>query len=268
MLLVVDPIPSSSPQDLSSASSVAPNESTSSTLTSPETTKFLYSSLHRVDNLLRQYHNLRTESYSNVNRMAQLSLRLSLLANSSLAASIQAIDYEHILSPLPKLSFADRMAISLKEQLDREIRVVDATLSEMELVYMGMDDVLCALSNLLNAFQHDELLKAANHVERVYVGLVKEVRGIVLSLPYPLYLFAARRELWYRFTADEKRKSFVAASTLGDLLVSPPVEWEAFAQAWIAIGETEEKKMDEVDELAMALGNWGNMEDSPSGMME
>ena len=99
--------------------------------------------------------------------MAQLSLRLSLLANSGLAASIHAIDYELIFSPLPKLSFTDRNPISLKEQLNREIRVVDATLSEMELVYMGMDDVLCALSNLLNAFQHDELLKAANHVERI-----------------------------------------------------------------------------------------------------
>jgi len=193
MLLFLDPTPSSSPQDPSSASSVAPNESTSSTLTSPETTKFLYSSLHRVDNLLRQYHNLRTESYSNVNRMAQLSLRLSLLANSSLAASIQAIDYEHILSPLPKLSFADRMAISLKEQLDREIRVVDATLSEMELVYMGMDDVLCALSNLLNAFRHDELLKAANHVERVYVGLIKEVRGIFHSFVLVVLICSSSR---------------------------------------------------------------------------
>ena len=60
----------------------------------------------------------------------------------------------------------------------------------------------------------------------------------------------------------------MAASTLGDLLVSPPVEWEAFAQAWIAIGETDEKKVDEVDELATALGNWGNIEDSASGMME
>jgi hypothetical protein len=55
---------------------------------------------------------------------------------------------------------------------------------------------------------------------------------------------------------------------LGDLLVSPPVEWESFASAWIAIGDTEEKKRDEVDELAVALGNWGSMEDSSSNMME
>jgi hypothetical protein len=78
----------------------------------------------------------------------------------------------------------------------------------------------------------------------------------------------ARRELWYYFTGDEKRKSFISASTLGDLLVSPPVEWESFANAWIAIGDTEEKKRDEVDELAVALGNWGSMEDSISNMME
>jgi hypothetical protein len=78
----------------------------------------------------------------------------------------------------------------------------------------------------------------------------------------------ARRELWYRFTADEKRKSFVAASTLGDLLVSPPVEWEAFATAWVAIGNTEQKKVDEVDELTVALGNLGRLEESGSSMME
>lgn len=79
----------------------------------------------------------------------------------------------------------------------------------------------------------------------------------------------ARREIWYYFTGDEKRKSFVSASTLGDLLVSPQVEWESFANAWIAIGDAEEKKRDEVDELAVALGNWGSMEDdSSSSMME
>jgi len=72
----------------------------------------------------------------------------------------------------------------------------------------------------------------------------------------------ARRDLWYRFTADEKRKSFLAASTLGDILVTPPVEWEAFAKDWVSIGELDNEPGDEVDELADAMGNWGKQADT------
>jgi hypothetical protein len=179
-MLLLDPTLSSSPHS-SSASCPPPNEPTSSTLTSPETTKFLYSSLHRVDNLLRQYHNLRTESNSDVSRMAHLSTRLNALASSSLAASINTIDYEHILCPF-RLNLPDRMAIYLKEQLDQALAVVDATLTEMELVYVAVDDVLRALCNLMIAFRHEEVVKAANHVQQVYLGLFKEVGGIFRSI--------------------------------------------------------------------------------------
>jgi hypothetical protein len=69
----------------------------------------------------------------------------------------------------------------------------------------------------------------------------------------------ARRDLWYRFTADEKRKSFMAASTLGDILMTPPVEWETFAKEWVALGGEEETSVGhEVDDLAVAMGNWGS----------
>lgn len=80
---------------------------------------------------------------------------------------------------------------------------------------------------------------------------------------------SARRDLWYQFTSDEKRKSFMSASTLGDILLTPAVEWEAFAKAWVALGEEEGKKRgDEVDELADAMGNWGTKEEKDEVMME
>lgn len=78
----------------------------------------------------------------------------------------------------------------------------------------------------------------------------------------------ARRDLWYRFTADEKRKSFMAASTLGDILMTPPVEWEKFAAEWVALAGNEETSVgDEVDDLAVAMGSWGNTTNSNGGMM-
>jgi hypothetical protein len=78
----------------------------------------------------------------------------------------------------------------------------------------------------------------------------------------------ARRDLWYRFTADEKRKSFMAASTLGDILMTPPVEWEKFAAEWVALAGNDETSVgDEVDDLAVAMGSWGNATNSNGGMM-
>ena len=50
----------------------------------------------------------------------------------------------------------------------------------------------------------------------------------------------------------------MAASTLGDILLTPPVEWEAFAKEWIALGEKSQNSIkDEVDDLAEEMGNWG-----------
>lgn len=69
------------------------------------------------------------------------------------------------------------MALTLKEQLDRSIGVINSTLQEMELIYVAIDDVLVALCNLLNVFRHDEVVKAVDHVGRTYAALVKEVGG-------------------------------------------------------------------------------------------
>jgi hypothetical protein len=80
-------------------------------------------------------------------------------------------------------------------------------------------------------------------------------------------LIGARRALWYEFTADEKRKTFLSASTLGDLLVTPPVAWKEFANAWIAIdGDEVSRGEDEVDELAVAMGNWASREQNEEEM--
>ena len=78
----------------------------------------------------------------------------------------------------------------------------------------------------------------------------------------------ARRDLWYEFTADEKRKSILSASTLADMLLTPAAEWDAFANAWIALGAEDNRKKDEVDDLAIAMGSWGAGMDEESGMME
>lgn len=83
-----------------------------------------------------------------------------------------------------------------------------------------------------------------------------------------MLMVIARRDLWYRFTADEKRKSFMAASTLGDLLMTPPVEWEKFAEEWVALaGEEATTIGNEVDDLTIAMGSWGNTANNNSGMM-
>lgn len=52
----------------------------------------------------------------------------------------------------------------------------------------------------------------------------------------------------------------MSASTLGDILLTPPVEWEAFAKEWVALGTEEGKKKDEVDDLAVAMGNCTSQE--------
>jgi hypothetical protein len=50
----------------------------------------------------------------------------------------------------------------------------------------------------------------------------------------------------------------MAASTLGDIMVTPSVDWEAFAKEWIALGqEMKENTGGEVDDLADAFDNWG-----------
>jgi hypothetical protein len=74
--------------------------------------------------------------------------------------------------------------------------------------------------------------------------------------------------LWFRFTDDGKRKVFMSASTLGDIMVTPPVEWEAFAKEWVALeGERDGVVDEEVDDLAVAMGNWGK-NDSDDAMMD
>lgn len=217
---------------------------------SPETIKFLYSSLHRVDNLVRRYHSLRTESNSQANLLAHLSSRLSHLAQANLART--TIEYHHILCPpVGRMSLVDRMAISLKENLDRVMVELDTGLTEMELVYMSVDDTLVTLCRLVNSLEvsSGELVNGVKHVQQVYLTLVDEVRGT----PATTLVTVARRDLWYRFTADEKRKSILSASTLGDFLQSPASEWEEFANEWTSLGN----KTDEVDDLAIAMGSWG-----------
>jgi hypothetical protein len=178
LVLVESPLPSS-PQ----TSPLSPQDVHPSLPLPPESTKFLYSSLHRVDNLVRRYHSLRTDSNSQANLLAHLSSRLSLLEHSSLAPSIRTIDYDNILCPLPKLSLADRIAISLKENLDRVMLELDSSLSEMELVYMSVDDTLIALFKLVNSFGGvGEVVRGVKHVQDVYLTLVTEVRGTFLTL--------------------------------------------------------------------------------------
>jgi hypothetical protein len=51
----------------------------------------------------------------------------------------------------------------------------------------------------------------------------------------------------------------MAASTLGDILMTPPVEWEAFAEEWVSLGGEEETSIgNEVDDLTDAMGSWGS----------
>jgi hypothetical protein len=56
---------------------------------------------------------------------------------------------------------------------------------------------------------------------------------------------------------------------LGDILMTPPVEWEAFAKEWVALGGDQENNTgNEVDELTDAMGSWGKRADADSAMME
>jgi hypothetical protein len=60
----------------------------------------------------------------------------------------------------------------------------------------------------------------------------------------------------------------MVASTLGDSLLTPPVEWEKFAKEWVELEGTEEKnKGDDVDDLTVAMGSWGKRENG-DGMIE
>ena len=52
------------------------------------------------------------------------------------------------------------------------------------------------------------------------------------------------------------------------MLLTPPNEWEAFANEWIELGGEGNKKRDEVDDLVVAVGSWGSRKDGDEGMME
>src|SRR5271170_7409308 len=169
LLLLLDPSFPPSSSDPSSSSPDAPPSHLP-----PETTKFLYSSLHRVDNLVRRYTNLRTESNSQANLLAHLSTRLSHLAHSSFAASTRtSIDYDHILYPPRLLGFSDRMAISLKENLDRCMIELDSNLTEMEMVYMQVDETFVELWKLVSVVgEYPELVRGAKYVQKIFLQLV------------------------------------------------------------------------------------------------
>lgn len=145
---------------------------------SPETTKFLYSSLHRVDNLVRRYHALRHESNSQVNLLAELSSRLNMLAHSKLYHSITTVplDVDHILCP-PRLHLAYRMSISCKENIERVMGELDTSLAEMEMLYASVEDVLIALCELGMKNYSGELERGVKHIQQMYFEIVAEVRG-------------------------------------------------------------------------------------------
>jgi hypothetical protein len=256
----------SSPFTLSSSSNVSLPHLSPSPL--PEATKFLYSCLHRVDNLVRRYHGLRQESDSTAKLLAALSHRLALIQNSSLGPCIRNIDYDNILCPFSRLGLADRVAITLKENIEKSMLELDGNLSEMELLCMSVGDVLVTLTQVVEVFSNEELSREAakgrDHVEQIYSTLFSKVRGEYLSFLsfFFILLIGARRNLWYEFTADEKRKAFLSASTLGDILLTPPVEWEEFAKQWAALdGEQKSDVRDEVDDLTAAMDNWGTHEE-------
>jgi hypothetical protein len=59
----------------------------------------------------------------------------------------------------------------------------------------------------------------------------------------------------------------MSASTLGDILITPPVEWEMFAQEWVELGSKQDtKSADDLDELTDAMGSWGKHEMGDSTM--
>jgi len=175
--LLLDPSVPPSSSSPSSSSPGAPSH------VPPDTTKFLYSSLHRVDNLVRRYHRLRAESNSLAHLLAHVASRLFHLAHSNMART--GVDYNHILCPpVGRMSLADRMAISLKENLDRVMVELDTSLTEMELVYINVDDTLFTLCQLVNALgvSSGELVNGVQHVQKVHLTLVDEVRGTLLRV--------------------------------------------------------------------------------------
>jgi len=144
----------------------------------PDSVKFLYMSLHRVDNLVRQYQHTRILSNIQANTLAHCSMRLSALAHSSMAHSTRTIDYDNILCP-PRLSLADRMSISLKESIDRACSEITLHLQEMELLCLAVDDTLVSLCDLVTRSSEysAELERGIKHVQQVYFNTVAEVRG-------------------------------------------------------------------------------------------
>ena len=61
----------------------------------------------------------------------------------------------------------------------------------------------------------------------------------------------------------------MSASTLGEIMLTPAVEWEKFAKEWVALGGEDNKKGGgEVDDLAVAMGNWGKRDDGNDDMLE
>jgi hypothetical protein len=61
----------------------------------------------------------------------------------------------------------------------------------------------------------------------------------------------------------------MAASTLGDILVTPPVEWDAFAKEWTALGrESQRTGGDEVDDLTNEMSNWGKGDNQFGAMLD
>jgi len=143
----------------------------------PETTKFLYSSLHRVDNLVRYYHRLRQESNSQANLLSHLSVRLDMLAGSNMShSSSRNVDYDHVLL-LPRLSLAHRMSVSLKENIDRVMNELDSSLMDMEMLCGSVKDILVSMCDLGKQNYSGELERGVRHITQVYFDLEAEVRG-------------------------------------------------------------------------------------------
>lgn len=86
------------------------------------------------------------------------------------------------------------MAISLKDNLDRCMVEIDSSLTEMELVYMNVDDTLVTLCKLVNSLGsgYVELVRGAKHVQQVYLTLVTEIRGQFLFLWIVLMMSTSR----------------------------------------------------------------------------
>ena len=62
----------------------------------------------------------------------------------------------------------------------------------------------------------------------------------------------------------------MGASTLGDIMLTAPVEWEQFAKEWSALGQEGQSTAGvEIDNLTNEMINWGKKEDTtPEGMRE